>query len=275
MNGMPASEAGAGAARVDLPTVIAIAAIVGVVSTQIHEGLGHGGACVATGLPARAWGAFYFDCDFGRASQTAIAIVAMAGSTMNLLLAALAVLALRSTPAKLPRLRFFLWLLAAVNGMVWAGYFLFSGISGLGDWGSDALLAGSQQPLLWRAVMVIGGLAAYTLITMLAMRTLVGLTGGDEAGRRLAHRLATTSYLTIGIVAILVGLLNPEGLFVLLASAAASSLGGASGLMWGQSMIRPAVTRTFRLDRSWAWIVAALLIVGVETLVLGPTITLS
>jgi hypothetical protein len=278
MNGMPASSPIAPSERVnraDLPTLIAMAAIAGVLSTQIHEGLGHGGACVATGLPARAWGAFYFDCGLGTGPSRAAAIVEMAGSTMNLLLAALTALALRATPARQQGLRFFLWLVAAVNAMVWAGYFLFSGISGIGDWGvgDSGVLQGSEHPLLWRVVMTVGGLAAYTLITALAMRSLTGLTGGDDQGKRLAHRLATASYLTIGVVAIAVGVFNPIGFFILLASAAASSFGGASGLMWGQSWIRGGPAREFALGRSWGWIVAAIVIVGAETVVLGPTIT--
>jgi hypothetical protein len=262
------------ARRIDLPTVIAIAAIVGCISTQLHEGAGHGGACLALGRHVRAWGAFYLDCDTQGAAPAIGRIVAAAGSTMNLLTAIVAAAMKRATPPSMPRARFFWWLLFAVSGFDWAGYYFFSGVSGIGDWGRDGVFAGVRGWAAWRIAIGLGGFLLYWAWAIVAMRRLAKLTGADEAGRRLARRLCWTSYFTIGCLAFAIGLMNPVGLFILLASAVASSFGGPSGLLWGPYYIRGGAPAAdpIRIARSWGWIVVAVAIVLAEGLILGPTL---
>src|SRR4051794_29161113 len=107
------------AKRIDLPTVVAIAAIAGLAANQLHEAAGHGGACLALGRHVQAWGAFYLDCDTRAAPLTVVRLVAAAGSTMNLVTAILAAALARATPASMPRARFFWWLLFAISGFDW------------------------------------------------------------------------------------------------------------------------------------------------------------
>ena len=47
--------------RIDFVTVACLAAVAYVVTTAVHEGGGHGGACLAVGGKPIAWGAYYFD----------------------------------------------------------------------------------------------------------------------------------------------------------------------------------------------------------------------
>jgi hypothetical protein len=260
----------------DLPTVMAIAAMAGVIATQLHEAAGHGGACLALGQHVREWGAFYLDCDTHAAPPIIGRLVAAAGSTMNLLTALVALALLCMTPPSAPRARFLWWMLFALGGFDWAGYYLFSGVSGLGDWGASAdgvfhLVPGWP---VWRFVLAIGGGVLYWFWAMLAMRWLAGLTGSDEDGRRAARRLSWIAYWTIGGSAFAIGLLNPKGLFILLASAVASSFGGPSGLLWAPRLIRPgnAASRPLVVARSWPWIAAGLVMVLAEGLILGPSL---
>ncbi|HMI20680.1 MAG TPA: hypothetical protein VK533_14180 [Sphingomonas sp.] len=264
------------AQRTDLPTVIAIAALAGVVVTQLHEGAGHGGACLALGRHVREWGAFYLDCDTHTAPPIVGRLVAAAGSTMNLLTALLALGLLRATPGSRPRARFFWWLVAAVGGFEWAGYYLFSGVSGLGDWGASPDGVFNLVPgwPAWRLLLAVGGGVLYWLWAIVAMRALAGLTGADEAGRRQARLLSWVAYATIGGTAFAIGLMNPIGLFVLLASAVAASFGGTSGLMWAPYYIRPGATAAppFAIARSWVWIVVGAAMIVAEGLILGPSL---
>ena len=64
------------------------------------------------------------------------------------------------------------------------------------------------------------------------------------------------------------------GLFILLASAVASSFGGPSGLLWGPSVMRAgrAAAQPFQIRRSLAWIAVGLLAFLSEALILGPTL---
>ena len=262
------------ARRIDLPTVIAIAAIAGLAANQLHEAGGHGGACLALGRHVQAWGAFYLDYDTRDAPLAVGRLVAAAGSTMNLFTAIAAAALARATPASMPRARFFWWLLFAVSGFAWAGYYLFSGASGIGDWGQDGVFAGVRGWGLWRFVLAGGGGLLYWAWVIVAMRRLARLTGADDAGRALARKLAWTSYFTIGCIALAIGLMNPVGLFMLLASAVASSFGGPSGLLWGPNTIRKGapVADPLAITRSWGWIVVAIVVVLAEGLILGPTV---
>lgn len=262
------------ARRIDLPTVIAIAAIAGLVANQLHEAAGHGGACLAFGRHVREWGAFYLDCDTQGARPAVGRLVAAAGSTMNLVTAIVAAAMKRATPATMPRARFFWWLLFAVSGFDWAGYYFFSGVSGIGDWGQDGVFAGVRGWGLWRVLLGLGGFVLYWAWAIVAMRRLAKLTGADDAGRRQARLLSWTSYFTIGCVAFAIGLMNPVGWFILLASAVASSFGGPSGLLWGPSLIRQGApaAQPLAIARSWGWIVVAAAMVLAEGLILGPTL---
>lgn len=260
--------------RIDLPTVIAIAAIAALVANQLHEAVGHGGACLALGRHVRAWGAFYLDCDTHDAPPWVGRLVAAAGSTMNLLTAILAFVVVRATWR--PRAGLFWWLLFAVGGFQWAGYFLFSGVSGIGDWGAskDGVFYLVPGWGLWRILLAVGGGLLYWAWAIVAMRLLVRLTGADDAGRRQARLLCWLSYATIGGIAFAVGLLNPVGVYILLASAVASSFGGPSGLVWAPFYIRAGAPAAapFAIARSWGWIAAAIVLVVAEALILGPSL---
>lgn len=266
----------AGAGRFDGWTVAGIAAVAGVLSTQLHEAGGHGGACLLLGRHLREWGAFYVDCDTRTAPVWIARTVAAAGSTMNLLVALVAAALFRATPADRPALRLFWWLLAAVDAFDWAGYFLFSGVSGVGDWGGgrEQALEGVPAWPVVRWLMAAAGGVLYWLCARLAVRALAGLTGADEAGRRLARRLAATAYWTIGCVALVIGLMNPVGVYILLASAVASSFGGPSALLWAPRYLRPGppADPPFVLARRWGWIAVGAALVVAEGVVLGPSL---
>src|SRR5262244_1304770 len=112
---------------IDLPTIAAIAVLVYATTALLHEGLGHGGACLLVGGKALRLTSASFDCDVG-ARETAGKIVAAGGTVVNLLVGAVSFgLFRRGTGASTRRLA--LWLFAAVNVMVGLGYFFYSGLT--------------------------------------------------------------------------------------------------------------------------------------------------
>lgn len=209
-------------------TIAGMALLVFVASALLHEGLGHGGACLALGGRPVSWGAFYFDC--AAPNLVAERWIAAAGSTVNLAVALIALVMLRMERGASADL--FWWLLATVNAFQWAGYFAFSGLAGIGDWGSDGVLRGVDHALWWRLGEAVGGAGLYFGAGLLSARLLGSILGGTDERILLARRLSWTAYAVGGAMAVLIGLLNPVGIFIVLASAAASTLGGASGLMW-------------------------------------------
>lgn len=265
--------------RFDVLTVIGLAATAYVVTTLLHEGLGHGGACVAVGGKPMAWGAYYFDCTTQGLPDWAYRAVAAAGNTVNLVVACLMGLILngRLKDPQTPRGAgtVFLWLMFCLNGFTWAGYFLFSGIAGIGDWGveKDAVLYGVANQTVWRIVMTIFGGAAYFLLVRSAGNLLGRLIGGDN--RQTGRWLAWTAYFTGGILAFLIGLMNPVGFVIVLISSLASSLGGTSGLWWLHRFMRPQPEAAFALTRNWLWIVLGVVAAAAYAVVFGPTLKLA
>ncbi len=73
----------------------------------------------------------------------------------------------------------------------------------------------------------------------------------------------------------MIGLLNPLGIMLFLVSAAGSSLGGTSGLLWMMQLLnrkRESATPPFQLARSWPWIITGLLAIAIYAGVFGPTL---
>ena len=119
-----------------------------------HEALGHGGACLLTGGKVLLLTSVYFRCVPG------LPVVDAAGPLMNLLMAAIAMLALRRlrTPGYG---RSFTALVVAFNALWGAGYFLFSAVTYQGDWAfvlRDLHIAHSWD---WRVLLGVLGAWLY------------------------------------------------------------------------------------------------------------------
>lgn len=264
-----------GRGYVDLPTVAGIAVLVYVASVVLHEAAGHGLACLAVGAPPKIWGAYYFDCDFVGLPPSAERIVAAAGSTMNLGVALLCMAAWPLARDRAPATRLFLWLAFTVNAFEWAGYFLYSGVTGAGDWGVNGVLTGVIHAPHARVVMVaLGAFFYYWWTASRAARMLGAILGGTSAARRTGQRTSATAYASGAVTALIVGLFVPIGSSMVLASAIASSVGGTLGLLFvALGMPRDSRAAGPSLTRSWAWIVAGIAAVVAYAVVLGPGIT--
>jgi hypothetical protein len=266
--------------KTDLPTLIAISAFSFILAIALHEHGGHSLTCLALGGHVRELGAFYVECDPASLSGLANRLVALAGPLASLLAGALAMAFFGRASSSNTQRKYFLWHFATVNLMVAAGYLLFSGVSGIGDFGMDqyGLFYQAAPEWLFRAGLFVLGLAGYIGVILLSLRqmdTFIGGEGSERVGR--AQALALTSYLTGAIVSVLIGLLNPYGIIIVLISSLSSSMGGTSGLAWMMQMLnrkKDTGMMPFALERSRAWIIASLAFILVYALVLGPTIHL-
>jgi hypothetical protein len=104
------------ASQPDLLTIAAIAIAATVIADFIHEGLGHGGACVATGGRPLAISTVHFEC------SADTRLVAAGGTLANLILGALFWAAARAVKRAAPW-RYFVWLLMTFNLFQAGGYF--------------------------------------------------------------------------------------------------------------------------------------------------------
>lgn len=257
-----------GATKPDLLTVAAITIAAAVIGDFIHEGLGHGGMCLATGGQPLVLSTVHFEC------SADTRLVAAGGPLANLVFGALFWAAARAVKRS-ASWRYFFWLLMTLNLLSAGGYFLFSGIGNIGDW--TEVVAGWQPAWAWRMGLAAMGIVTYFLVFVpLSLRELRPFLGKDSRIRvRRARQLTITPYLTAGVLACIAGALNPVGPLLILISAGASSFGGNSGMAWMWAVFYDPRTPSSEfqipeIERNWRWIVTAIVLAVGFIAELGP-----
>ena len=253
-------------------TVGAIAILAYMLGNVLHEGLGHGGACLLDGARPLVISSVHFEC-----SQESRLVMA-GGTLVNFLAGGVFFLLGRLTGPRYPRLKYFFWICMTVNLYTATGYFMFSGIGGIGDWGD--FIEGLGPRWLWRVGLTIFGATAYLLAARTSLLELRPLIGSDKEQRfRRAVRLSAIPYFTGGTLLCIAGSLNPKGAILILISAAASTFGGTSALMWTPQMLKSGTliptgppAEPMPIQRSWPLIVAACAIAIAFIGVLGPSV---
>lgn len=253
----------------DGPTVAAIAALVYAGGAVVHELIGHGLGCLASGGSTISWSSVHFDC------SVASPAVMIGGTLANLVAGSVSFLLLRAARGASAATRYLLWLAMTVNLMQAAGYFLFSGAVGIGDWAQVLRhygLGGSA-----RAVMAIGGGLAYLPLVAWAARELAPLLPADRAAaRRAARRLTLVPWTAGGLLSCLAGALNPVGILLVAISAGAASFGGTSGLAWMAWIVAtpwaplPPTAAGLPFARHRGYLVAGILVSILFVVMLGP-----
>jgi hypothetical protein len=234
------TEGSALAGRDNLWTMAAFGGLAEMISTVLHEGLGHGGAAWLSGARQITVTSTYMEA--GMDTRWILA----AGTLVNLAFGLLGLAVLRGMRrAQIPRipLRLFLWSLTAFNLLLGTGYFLFSGVGGIGDWAQ--WMKGLSPMWAWRVGFALLGAVSYFASAWLLARELVGIMGLGEARlRRMTEArmrsMTWTIYFAGGLTACVAGVWNPMGWKLVLISAVAASFGGASGLLWIPSIAAPA-----------------------------------
>lgn len=260
------------ATRPDLLTIAALATVTAVITDFIHEGLGHGGMCAATGGQPLVLSTVHFECSVDTR------LVAAGGTLANLIFGITSWGAARAVRQSAPW-RYFLWLLMTFNLFDAGGYFLFSGIGNVGDW--SVVVAGWQPAWAWRVGLAALGIVTYFfLFVPLSLRELRPFLGKDTKIRVWrARQLTLVPYLTSGILSCAAGAFNPVGPLLILISAAAASFGGHSGLAWMWTLLKnPRILNSKfqmpEIGRSLVWIIIAVVLAIGFIAGLGPGVEL-
>jgi len=190
----------------DRLTVIAISAVAYICQDVCHEG-GHAVAGWLAGAHRVTVSSVAFQIDID--SLWAVG----AGVLVNLMSAALLLLLLLKPQRYKPATHYFLVLTMSMNLLNGTAYFLISGMFDYGDLGQ--VIEGLQPHWLWRlGLVLVGGASFYGSILAVGVK----LKPFDDKKRRL-FRLMWISYVTAGVVAGLAGLLNPNGVRLVLTAA--------------------------------------------------------
>jgi hypothetical protein len=197
------------------------------------------------------------------------AVVAVAGSAVNLFLALSLLVALASWPS--PAWRWFSWLLGTINLFNAGAYLLYSAILGSGDW---AVVLGSAPPALWRTAAGLAGAAAYTASVYASLAVLRRLVACGVVASENAGTYCAMSYWIGGTVLTVGAILNPVSPWLILTSGAATGFGAMAGLIVLPSLLHGAGSLDESLRIGWTWVAAGAVAVGVFIGVFGPGLVL-
>jgi hypothetical protein len=249
-------------------TLIAISVLACFLQDVVHEGWGHGVTAWLSGAPSITMSTVALQADIDTRWISAN------GTLVNLFSRRFFGFFCAGPQRYHPATRYLLGLAMAGNLFTGTGYFFFSGVTNFGDWA--AVIRGLQPHWMWQLGLVVVGVASYYAST-LAVAAQLKAFQGKEHSRRL-RRLCWTPYFADGILAGLGGLLNPAGLFYVLASALPSTLGANASWLSLPSIMRrwkPLEAPVAPIKRSAAWIAAGAGAALIFIFVLGRGLTWS
>ena len=249
-------------ARDDAPTTCAISLLAAILCNLLHEGLGHAATALLTGTKSGLLTTVAWSSDFDSR------LVAAGGTLANLAASIVLWIALRKAKSASVRWRFFLLTSFAFNLFEGTGYFLFSGVTNFGDWAE--VIAGLPAHWLWRALLVVVGMASYFGAVLAVGIAIVRYVGVPRSESRRLRRLTLIPYFSAG-------LLNPIGIQLVWQSALPATAGAKSGLLWLRYYIPKGTVPKRRPDgiaRSYVWITVAVALSLLFVFVLGRGIVL-
>ena len=238
-------------------TIISMAVIASAVATLLHEGVGHG---------VTAWlrGDVVTELTSNHLSSIRPDKWVDAGGTLiNLFAGAIALLISRASGARAAQ-RYFFWLLAALNLLPGAGYFLFSGVFGFGDW--NQVITGFAQPVAWRIGMAIFGATLYVLVVRLIAISIKPFV----KARSEYNTVGRLPYYAACLFSCIAGAFDPLCIKLLFLSTIPAAFGGSSGLMWADSLMPHEESEYYLLvPRLPAWWFFAVLLGSAYVVVIG------
>lgn len=243
--------------RSDKLTIISMAVLASAAAAFLHEGVGHGLVAwlrgdVPTELTSNHLSSEHVD-----------RWVDAAGTLVNLAAGVVSLFASRAAGNR-ANLRYFLWILAALNLLPGSGYFLFSGVFGFGDW--YEVIRGLPHETLLRVLIAIFGAGLYCAVVRLLAVTVKPFC----PDRRAYNTAGRVPYYAACLFSCAAGAFDPLGLKLFLVSTVPAAFGGSSGLLWADSLLpsRP-VERLLYVARQPAWWIAALVLGLLYILVVG------
>jgi hypothetical protein len=237
-------------------TIVSMAIIASAAATLLHEGLGHG---------VTAW--LRGDIPTELTSNHLSSLrpdhwVEAGGTIVNLIVGAGCLLASRKVRPR-ANISYFLWILAALNLLPGAGYFLFSGIFGFGDW--YMVIRDLPHQAAWRTGMALFGAGLY----LLALRLLASSIRPFAPDRRTYNTVGRLPYYAACLFSCAAGALDPLGVKLLFLSTVPAAFGGSSGLLWADNLMPPPSENTLVVRREPAWWIAAAVLGAIYIVVLG------
>jgi hypothetical protein len=214
------------------PLTIAAAAVVTYLAATIfHEVIGHGVVCMLLGGRVLSISSVFCEWDYRSLSRNRERAVEAGGSLANLAAGLACACAVPFVPLTVPAWRYLLWLSAEVNLLQAGGYLMFSPLLGFGDWAS--FVRGLKSPMAWKVGLTAAGLFLSIGALNSGIAQIDVFCGGERSLRtHQAWMLTALPYGCGALVSCVAALWDPSRRRLIFSSAAASTLGGTSWLLW-------------------------------------------
>jgi hypothetical protein len=232
-------------------TIISMAVIATGLAVLLHEGVGHGVVAWLRGDTPTQLTSNHLS------SLRPDRWVDAGGTLVNLAVGALSLLASRAAGTR-PNRRYFCWILAAHNLLPGAGYFMFSGIFGFGDW--EEVIRGLPHQAAWRIGISVFGVAFYVLVARLLAVHILPFC----PQRSTYNAVGRLPYLAACLFSCAAGAFDPLGIQLFLVSTVPATFGGSSAMLWLDSLmprVEPQQVLIVRRQLGW-WIGAAVFAVA-------------
>jgi hypothetical protein len=250
-------------------TLAAIGIVAYISCDLLHELIGHGGICFATGGRPITFSSFHFQC-FGGWQPG----VSAAGIVFNILAGGALWLVARRNSSVSIHFRYFVWVAMAYNFFTAWGYVVSSSLSNSGDLANA--MHSAPPAWHWRVISATLGAVFYILCTRVAASQMRPLIGPGYSAR--LWRLILIPYFASALVSCAAGALNHiMGVRLAINAAISTTLGS-----WG-FLLLPLLLLSSRntpapaappIPRSFGWIIAAVLAAAVFVGVMGPGVSL-
>jgi len=215
----------------DALTVAAIAVLVYLLATVIHEGIGHGATCASVGGKVISITSVYCECEYRDLPRNRQRMVEAGGTAANLIFGLIFVAGLILIRPASPTWRYFLLLSALVNLFLAGGYLMVSPLAGFGDW--KAFLEGLSGKWAWTLALTAIGVLISLAALSFGREQIAWFCGATDPPRsRQAWMLTALPYATGALVSCSIAFLNPVDKFLVVSSAGAATLGGTCWLLW-------------------------------------------
>jgi len=261
-----------------VPTVLGISTTTYVSTALFHEGVGHGGACLAVGGKVTGISLANAGCEgITPAQERWVDAGGILGNGVGALATGLPLL-LRP-PRRGPG-HYALWLHTIVNLQQAGGYLMVGPWLPVGDWGTGGVLEGVERPLGWQIGLSALGIGITGATIPLAHHLGKPLFGDDmKAAQRRRRWLTWTPYFVGSSLIVGSSLLNRAGP-EFAASAAVANFAGTLFLAYlpiffAEDAFVPAPKygrRPLEIERRTGWMVAGAVVAVAAVTVLGPGI---
>jgi len=276
----PANTAGQlksedGRPEIDIPTLIAISALAWVLVNVSHEIIGHAGAAVLLGIPVRAVSTTTAAIDSEQVTSIGVYRTIMAaGTVMNLVAGAVALILLHLMRQAKSAPRYFLWLFSTFSFIIAAMNLVSLMFIGAGDW--TEFIRELEPRGLWTAIIIGVGVILAVLGYILPLKLWM-----PEIREHRRTRVAITVIPVVTMVIIqsfsLIGSSFVRGSFgaAHLLACVFAYLHFALWAILVNALPAPRSTNSLQsicLPRSFGWLAAGLVIALFYFVVLGPGI---